>query len=462
MDELPDYPARTLYSTWDISLSQIRQQNQHAAMLLQFFAYLDHQDIWFDFFRYVDPKIAPAWFREVMQDEFIFEKAMRVLTNFCLVEPQYDTGSYSLHVCVHQWTLNNLNRVIDPALYWLAFECVYSNVAESSSHSSRNLSLVKYRRVVPHVTRLVIGRFQSTAEDLVWLEKSFKSSGLVAELCRQQDEYKAAEQISRNCLHFCETKFGQHDIRTLVALSDLAYTYLHLEKLDQAQELLERSLAGHETTNFKYSKIYFRAVYNLARLYFRRNDTQKAKEMFQKALEGFEKTDGPDSIDCLDIMTYLGSIHRTQKDMQAAERLYNQALQGYEKRLGSEHVATLVCLNSIGNLYHTQRKYDEEFVIREQVYTGFSKALGDHTFTHRAAENIGALYYRQGQLDQAQPLLEKALNAFEKHFGPSSPDACRVAARLGRLYQKQGKLQQAQQMLERGEQGYHWYGRAMT
>jgi hypothetical protein len=27
-------------------------------------------------------------------------------------------------VCVHDWTLNVLNREIDPSLYWLAFDCV--------------------------------------------------------------------------------------------------------------------------------------------------------------------------------------------------------------------------------------------------------------------------------------------------------------------------------------------------
>jgi len=51
IEELADYPTRTLYTTWDISFTRIRQQNAQAARLLSFLAYLDHHDIWYDLFR---------------------------------------------------------------------------------------------------------------------------------------------------------------------------------------------------------------------------------------------------------------------------------------------------------------------------------------------------------------------------------------------------------------------------
>lgn len=43
--ELLTYEDRTLYSTWNLSYHHIRQQDEAAANLLQFFAYFDNQDI---------------------------------------------------------------------------------------------------------------------------------------------------------------------------------------------------------------------------------------------------------------------------------------------------------------------------------------------------------------------------------------------------------------------------------
>ena len=120
-EELPDYPTRTLYTTWDLSLTQIKQQNAQAAKLLAFLAYFDHQDIWYELLRAGQSADRPAWFTELISDKFSFERAMRTLTRYCLVESHRQTGSYSLHVCVHDWTLDGLNRDIDTSQYWYQY-----------------------------------------------------------------------------------------------------------------------------------------------------------------------------------------------------------------------------------------------------------------------------------------------------------------------------------------------------
>jgi hypothetical protein len=115
--ELSDYPSRTLYSTWDLSFARIQQQNARAANLLRFLAYLDYQDIWYDLLQGGQGGDQPAWFTELASDEFIFEDAIQTLTRYCLVESHHQTGTYSLHVCVHDWTLDGLNHDVDATLY---------------------------------------------------------------------------------------------------------------------------------------------------------------------------------------------------------------------------------------------------------------------------------------------------------------------------------------------------------
>jgi hypothetical protein len=45
--ELSSYKDRTLYSTWQISFDNIKQQKPLLANLLRLWAYFDNQDLWF-------------------------------------------------------------------------------------------------------------------------------------------------------------------------------------------------------------------------------------------------------------------------------------------------------------------------------------------------------------------------------------------------------------------------------
>lgn len=45
---LISYEDRALYSTWDISYTQVEQQNTASARLLRLWAYFGNQDLWFE------------------------------------------------------------------------------------------------------------------------------------------------------------------------------------------------------------------------------------------------------------------------------------------------------------------------------------------------------------------------------------------------------------------------------
>jgi hypothetical protein len=112
--QLSSYKDRTFYSTWQVSFNHIKQQNNLSAKLLCFWAYFDSQDLWLELLQHSDSN-DPDWVRELAQDEVSFHKAVRVLSNHGLLE--VDTSSqvliesrgYSMHGCVHSWTVHVLN-----------------------------------------------------------------------------------------------------------------------------------------------------------------------------------------------------------------------------------------------------------------------------------------------------------------------------------------------------------------
>lgn len=112
---LLSYEDRALYSTWNISLEHVKQQSELAAKLLQLWAYLDNQDVWYELLRKY-PNNCPEWFLWLTEDRLSFDKALRVLCNYALVEvdatpieDNVESRGYSMHSCVHSWTIHAVN-----------------------------------------------------------------------------------------------------------------------------------------------------------------------------------------------------------------------------------------------------------------------------------------------------------------------------------------------------------------
>ena len=122
---LLDYEDQTLYSTWNLSLTQIRNQDPAAVELLRLMAYLDNQDLWYELFQ-AGAQDQPLWWSEVVESRVRFDRAMAILHSYSLVKVR--PGSYCLHTCVHDWTLEYLNRTFNEELCGLAIQSIAQSV----------------------------------------------------------------------------------------------------------------------------------------------------------------------------------------------------------------------------------------------------------------------------------------------------------------------------------------------
>jgi hypothetical protein len=163
--ELDSYEDRTLYSIWQISFDHVKQQNDLSAKLLCFWAYFDSQDLWFELLQHSDSN-DPDWVQELTKDEVSFHQAVRVLSSYGLVE--VDTSSqdliesrgYSIHGCVHSWTIHVLNQAWNHGLARLALKFIGSHAPEE--HTFR--PWLTQRRLLQHAMRcsyIVLNNFGS-------------------------------------------------------------------------------------------------------------------------------------------------------------------------------------------------------------------------------------------------------------------------------------------------------------
>ncbi|KAK5947934.1 hypothetical protein OHC33_011039 [Knufia fluminis] len=189
---LQDYQDRTLYTTWNLSYNRLRNEDPDAAQMLRLMAYFDNQNVWYDLLTAGLMDDLPEWLQTTLEDKTDFEGAMAVLVDYCLLEVQHTSQSYSMHSCVHDWTLSELNTTMSPELYWYAFNCV----AKIIKNVDRDLfGYVKYNYVSRHARRLTHPRFETCDELEAGIVGREDKAMDIAQMLKEQVQLSAAEQI---------------------------------------------------------------------------------------------------------------------------------------------------------------------------------------------------------------------------------------------------------------------------
>ncbi|KAI0188088.1 kinesin light chain [Astrocystis sublimbata] len=286
---LGSYQDRTFCLTWQISYVQIQEQDPLAAYLLRWWAYFDNEDIWFELLQ-PSSTDGPAWMYE-LADELNFNSAMGTLHDYGFIEVHNSTldliGSrgYSIHACVHSWTVYVLNENWDVSLAKLMVDCVATSVP---SQDELQFWLLQ-RRLLSHAIK-------------------------------------------------CSTTIIDSDHIMGWAFHKLGNLYSDQGKLQKAEDMYLRALRGKEKAWGPDHTSTLSTVNNLGLLYSDQGKLQEAEDMYLRALRGYEKAWGPNHTSTLDTVNNLGLLYSNQGKLQEAEDIYLRALRGYEKAIGPREI----------------------------------------------------------------------------------------------------------------------------
>ncbi|KAH4334341.1 hypothetical protein HBH98_243290 [Parastagonospora nodorum] len=242
------YEDRALYSTWNISLDHVKQKSELAAKLLQLWAYFDNQDVWFELLRECQQD-GPEWFSQLMEDQLSFDEAARVLCDHALVEAdtmlqndRVESLGYSMHSCVHSWTKHVVNEEWDSNMARLVVNCVGLHVLESN----RPQYWIVQQRLIGHANkcRVYLGREPVGRDDDGTVLTATHNLG---DLYLDQGKLDAAEEMYRRALAGCEKALGPDHTSTLDTVNNLGLLFVDQGKLDEAEEMYRRALAGYES-----------------------------------------------------------------------------------------------------------------------------------------------------------------------------------------------------------------------
>ncbi|SLM36784.1 beta transducin-like protein het-e4s [Lasallia pustulata] len=90
----------------------------------------------------------------------------------------------------------------------------------------------------------------------------------------------------------------------------------------------------------------------------------------------------------------------------------------------------------------------------QRALEGYEKAWGpEHTSTLDTVNNLGILYRNQGKMAEAEAMFRRALEGYEKAWGPEHTSTLDTVNNLGNLYKDQGKMAEAEAMYRRALEG---------
>ena len=238
---LRDYENGSIQTTWMISYECVRK-NTTAGKLLQLWAYLDHQDVWYELFRRGCDGCPEefSWMQALAGSEIDFKRIMESLLAYSLIESHRDWESYSMHPVVHDWCAETISRGRRDLM--VAALTVVGAAAPGPLEAEYWLL---EQRLLPHADRCV-----QQINDLEGLHRLASAEVIDAVhnlglLYADQGKHTQAEEMYRRALDGYEKAWGPEHTSTLDTVNNLGSLYADQGKLAEAEQMYRRALDGY-------------------------------------------------------------------------------------------------------------------------------------------------------------------------------------------------------------------------
>lgn len=189
------------------------------------------------------------------------------------------------------------------------------------------------------------------------------------------------------------------------AYNNLGVAYKSQGALDKSLEYYLRALSIYD--NIKNKDGIATTKSNIGTIYSIKKDYGQAMKYFEEANASFTELGEQDKI--IGSMNNLGILHSDLQLFEQALKYFSQASQLSEK-IGK---VTADPLNNIGNLYFRQGNYQRAADYYEQAMVLARKDNDQNTLLYTLA-NLGELYAKAGQTGRAQAYLDSASALSEK------------------------------------------------
>jgi eukaryotic-like serine/threonine-protein kinase len=272
----------------------------------------------------------------------------------------------------------------------------------------------------------------------------------LATALRRLGRYDEAERLQRDALAIHQRHYGPTHAEVASDLDGLGGILRERGQFEPAIATLRQSLAmmehelgpDHLETNT--------VMNNLAVALFEKGDLGEAEEFYRRVLDFDLRRLGEEHPNTATVRNNLAFILRLRGEFAEAEALYRAVLDFDRRKLPPNHPYTATVLYNLATVLTERGAYDEAERCVQESLTLFSEIYGgEHWRVHSAMGGLAAVLHAKGGGVTALDLYREALAGLERSLSRDHPQLEPVLIGLGRLLTERGELNQAEPLLRR-------------
>ena len=240
------------------------------------------------------------------------------------------------------------------------------------------------------------------------------SKRLLALLMLEQGRLHEAEEQQRSLLETCKRTRRDGDNLIKIFTNDLSLTLMHRdmapEKKREAIILLEQISDAWKTPEGDETEKSLTVANNLAVAYTEVDRLEEAEALMHRVIAGSALLHGENSKASLAHKSNLGQSYARQKRWAEAEALDLEVLEVRKRTLGTDNPITIQCMSSLGWAYSQQGRLQEAKELQLQVLERRMRLQGaTHPDTIGILGNLAETVAKLGEMNDARRYAKMAL-----------------------------------------------------
>ncbi|KAK6360314.1 hypothetical protein TWF730_006461 [Orbilia blumenaviensis] len=203
------------------------------------------------------------------------------------------------------------------------------------------------------------------------------------------------------------------------------------------------------------------AVYSIAVHLSNDGGLDQAILLFEELREYHRKADGDNSVNAINALTGVAVCHRNKGEFGQSMVLLQQAVDDIEKLEKRGEVVSrrwkLVIFDELAFIYRILEKYEEAETEYSKIISELEEMeplkMRDKQLS-RSLRGAGIAYERQGNLERALELYERALEGYKRLDGDDSHNTLGVIQNMADVFRKQKQLEKAMEYAQQAWKGF--------
>jgi serine/threonine protein kinase len=240
-------------------------------------------------------------------------------------------------------------------------------------------------------------------------------------------QYLGDFKIAAEQFRIARTLYSQHrglnDRDTLDSMDWLAESYRYSDKITEAFELQQETLARRKTHLGPDDPDTLRSMNNLAICYHAQGRTAESLQLNEETLARRQVQLGTDHPETLQSMNNVAALYNALGRHSDALPLHRKTLALMKNQHGANHPDTLVSMDNVGGTLLFLGRYAEAVGILEETLTRRKAQLSrNHPETLQSMSILATCYRCLGRHNEALEIIEKAISLQKEKLGSDHAD----------------------------------------